>query len=403
MRPSTRHLTVWLLAIILLVFQSGCARKRPPVIQKTNLSSIGEPETSSEMSRTSRSADLKETPDEEGGMESPSASKSKPMRFGSAPMPSSGLFQNAAGSISQDLAQEQEDFFLKHPRETRDHYRGPDGELLIPQQTMNKIDEMMGSRFPVKLLLSCESMSFLVPQQSGGGERSSSRLDVLGQMVEAKVAYSDRASSPSVDVKVLYHYTVDLAERSALTAERTIRYLGQGKGKWIRTSVDERILAEPAAEAAPKPKAAAKTKSKIRPKAAAASEPKPTAKPKSKKSPESKPSAATKTKAGTEAHHDSMPIGGSILDTGPEPKPESVAPAPSKVAPQAKPAAPPSPKAEPKPKPTATQKPIPAPKPQAETAPKVEEKPKPTVKPAANSGTKLEFDSMLIPDAPEPN
>jgi hypothetical protein len=396
---AMKHISVISYATLLIFFLAivpvGCHKRTTPPIQKADVQMIGsdglEPtDTSSTPEGNTGSPSLGEAEEEEPASPNVQARETEPTvsqrpssRAPSATTsfdPSRSLFRNVSNDVSEDISKEQEDFFLKNAMATRGHYEGADGELLIPKESIQKLEGMINSRFPVQLKVSCESVTVTVP--SGNGEPIPAVMDILGEKIEAKAKTSAETASSYVDVELIYMYTINAGEGSpenaSLTAGRTARYRPNSAGHWRKTKVEERIISEVTPKPAAKISAGSK-KSTAKPKAST--------KPKSAKKAK-QPKAAVKKETRVE-----------------EPTPSAFQPATVEKAPTAQPVATAPATAVP-PKPTeAPAQPTAAPvKPTEAPAKPPVAPPKPPTAPPANpapapSGN-AEFDEMLIPDAP---
>lgn len=329
-------------------------------LEPTDASSATEPDTGSfalketeeEEPTTSQEWETKPIVSEKPSSRVPSTSTSF--------VPSRSIFRNLSNDISNNIAQEQEDFFLKNAMATRGHYEGADGDLLIPRESLQKIEGMIDSRFPVQLKTSCEAVTITVP--SGSGEPVPAVVDILGKRVEAKVKTSAETMSFFADAELIYMYTVNAGEGStenaSWTVARTTRYRPNSEGHWRKTKVEERVIAEVT------PKPSAKTGTGIK-----------------KSSTKAKGSSTSKTTS-KKAKQPVAPVRKETLLE----KPQAAAPKPATTG-QASTT-----------EPSTATPPAPTTPPQPTEAP-----PKPTVAPpapAAPSGG-AEFDEMLIPDLPD--
>lgn len=375
-----------LLVFILAIFPYGCHKRTTPPIKKADVEMIGsgglEPtDTSSTKEPDTGSFSLGETEEEEPATPQPQIRETEPTvsrrtspgttTTRSTFDPGRSIFRTVSQDISEDIAKEQEDFFLKNALATRGHYEAADGELLIPETSLQKMENMISSRFPVQLKTSCEDVTITVP--SGSGEPIPAVVDILGEKVQARAKTSPESNSSYVDAELIYMYTVNAGEGSSenasWTVARTTRYRPNSEGRWRKTKVEERVISEVLPKPAAKPGTTTR-KSSTKTKTSSGTT---TGKTKQSKPPVKKKTVVDEPKA-------AAPVP-PITDQLPAPQPSPAIP------PASPPPAPPSP-----PKPTeAPVKPTEAPaKPPA--APPVD------TSPPTSGG--VEFDEMLIPDAP---
>lgn len=392
------------------IYSQGCTRKSTPPVEKADVEMIGsdslEPVTSGAGSSPlsdSSSSGIAELPLEDGSgsgsFSEPSvsaspeprssasaSSRSSTTRSTSSSGSSTGtLSRQAARAVSDNLIQEQEDFFFKRATETRAHYESPEGELMIPSSTLATMQGMIDGRFPVELKISCDAFNFTVPR--GTSDRLvSSIVEVLGDKVQAKIFESETETRPVAEANLTYRYKMNAGEQSpessSLTVNRVIHYRLASGGNWVRTGVDEKILSEEK----PKPRSKAATPSK-KTTARAKSKPKATTAAKKAKPPKTEVEGAGIESTPVVPRGDVMPSG--AMDSprpsgGSVPKVES-SPALEGASVPPQPTTPPPPTSAPAPPPA----PEPTPKPAAPSSPP----------PAEDLG----FDESLIPDVPMGN
>lgn len=232
----------------------GCTRKAKTPTAKADLEIMDEG-LEGPQSIAATGGDLEEINEEDPGASSsaaPSTSDGKGASSGAGARPSSParsledptqILKIAAGEIGRELADEQEDFFLKRADSTEVRYK-PEGKLLLPIKSLDRMEKMLGSKYPVKLEIEPESFEVNLPKNTDVSASSGfTEVTLVGKSVEGILDRSETSSDLTATLKARFGYSVDAGEgskqSSAFKVRRTIRYQLSPKGEWRRIGVEE--------------------------------------------------------------------------------------------------------------------------------------------------------------------
>ncbi|MCG3199647.1 MAG: hypothetical protein GHCLOJNM_04171 [bacterium] len=255
MRPRILTLLIAVSLVSSAIALQGCSRKATKPTPKADLEIMDEG-LDGPQSISSSGGKLDEITEEEPGASSPSRSTASSGGGASAHTASKAsapsrsledptqILRIAAGEISRELADEQEDFFLKRADSTEARYR-PEGQLLIPTKSLDRMRKMLSSKYPVKLEVHPESFEVNLPKNTSVSASSGfTEVTIAGKPVEGVLDRSDTSSDLTATLKARFHYSLDAGEGSKQSSDfavnRTIRYRLSPKGEWRRIGVDEK-------------------------------------------------------------------------------------------------------------------------------------------------------------------
>ena len=151
----------------------------------------------------------------------------------------------AAANIERELLEEQEKFYQKRREETRRFNSGPDGDLLVSEESFSRLTALMDSPDPVRLKITPQRFRLLVPHVPGGSYEEPMRgtVHMLSGAVPAEAEYSNQVSVNSIGLMAVYEYLPPTG--AALMTSRTIRYAKTPSGTWQRIKIEETPVGAP--------------------------------------------------------------------------------------------------------------------------------------------------------------
>lgn len=157
----------------------------------------------------------------------------------------------AAANIERELLEEQEKFNRRRREEIRQYNSGTDGELLISEDSFDRLTDRMNSPSPVRLKITPQRFRLLVPYIEGGSYEEPVRgvIHMLSGTVPAEAEYSNQVNVNGIGLKAVYEYIPQGAGTSGMsvpqTVSRYIRYTKTPQGTWHRVKIEESPVGPP--------------------------------------------------------------------------------------------------------------------------------------------------------------